>query len=127
MPFHPPGSAAVYQDSKVSLLGPRQRMRLFLRRSSWRIKIRSGQEKPVRFWIELHRLRTVFGLNRFDLTELIWRVFVENVDHSFARRDKQQPRRRLKDIRVDSCSDRERLENFSIVSIHHYCELRVAA
>jgi hypothetical protein len=63
--------APVYQHTKVSRLGPRKRMGLFFSGSPWRIKIRCAQEKVVRLWIDLHRLCSVLGLYRLDLTELV--------------------------------------------------------
>ncbi len=102
-------------------------MGLFFSGSRWRIKIRRAQEKVVGLWIDLHRLRPVLGLYRLDLAELVGRVFVEDVNHAFARRDKQQTRCGLKDVSVHSGGDGKRLDDFSIVCIHHHQELGVAA
>ena len=63
-------------------------MRLLVGGSRWRIEIRRAQEKVVRLGIDLHRLRPVFSLDRFDFAELVRRIFMVNVDHAFARRDK---------------------------------------
>jgi hypothetical protein len=66
------------------------------------------------------------GLDGLDLAELVRRVFVENVDQAFAGRDKQQTRLRLEDVSVHPGGDGKRLNDFSIVGIHHHQELRVA-
>src|SRR6266436_9381471 len=119
--------APINQHTKVSRLRPRQRMGLLFCGSCWRIKIRRAQEQVVRLRIDLHRLGPVLGLDLLDLAELVMRILVENVDHAFAGRDKQQTRCRLKDGSVHPSSDGERLNDFSVVRIHHHHELRVAA
>src|SRR5882762_1753923 len=119
--------APINQHTKVSRLRPRQRMGLLFCGSRWRIKIRRAQEQVVRLRIDLLRLGPVLGLDLIDLAELVRRILVENVDHAFAGRDKQQTRCRLKDSSVHPGSDGERLNDFSIVRIHHHHELRVTA
>src|SRR5882762_4419107 len=126
-PSEPSNSAPINQHTKVSRLRPRQRMGLFFCGSRWRIKIRRAQEQVVRLRIDLHRLGPVLGLDLLDLAELVRRILVENVDHAFAGRDKQQTRCRLKDGSVHPSSDGERLNDFSVVRIHHHHELRAAA
>jgi hypothetical protein len=66
----PPNLTPINQHPKVPRLRPRHRMRLLFCGGRRRIKVRRAQERIVGFWIELHRLGCVFGLNRIDLAEL---------------------------------------------------------
>jgi len=50
------------------------------------IEIRCREKNIVGLWINLQGLSSVLGLNGFNFAELVWRIFMVNVQHPFARR-----------------------------------------
>src|SRR6202166_1065965 len=87
------------------------------------IEIRCSEKNIVGLWINLQRLSPVLGLNGFNLAELVWRIFMVNVQHAFARRYEQHAGRRFEIIATPARRNRIRLEDLSCVGVHHGHEL----
>src|SRR5579859_1901513 len=91
-----------------------------------RAKVHSVQVQIVRLGIQAHSLGSVFSRYRFRFAELIWRVFMENVDHPFACGNKDEPGFRFIRGRIYPGGDWERLQYFSSVGIEHDEHLGIA-
>jgi hypothetical protein len=63
--------APINQHTKRSRNRLSLRMGILLRWSRSRTKIRGGQKKLVRLWIDIHRFGAKLGLDRFDFRELV--------------------------------------------------------
>src|SRR5882762_7312600 len=63
--------APINQYAKRSRNRLSLRMRILLRWSRSRTKIRGGQKKVVRLWIETHCFGAKLGIDRFDFRELV--------------------------------------------------------
>src|SRR5580692_4046514 len=81
-------SPAVNQHVKCSLDRRTLRMRPIRRRRRRGSKIRRIQKQIVGLGVEPHRLGSVFRLDGFRFAELVWRVFVEYMNHALARGNK---------------------------------------
>src|ERR1700730_3206480 len=102
------------------------RMGILLRWSGSRTKIRGGQKKAVRLWIETHRFGAKLGFDRFRFRELVGGILMKNVELAHPGGDKQQSCFSIKDVGVHTGADGQRLDDLAIVRIHHHKKLRVA-
>src|ERR1700756_1895384 len=86
-----------------------------------------GHEEGMRLAVEPHRLCSELSLDGLDSAELVRRVFMEDVDHPLTSGSKQQAGLRLVDCGIDSAGNRERLNDVSVLGIHHHQHLRLAS
>ena len=119
--------APINQYAKRSRNRLSLRMGILLRWSRRRTKIRGGQKKIVRLWIETHCFGAKLGIDRFDFRELVRGILMKNVELAHAGGDKQQPCFRIEDVGVHTGADGQRLDDLAIVRIHHNEKLRLAA
>src|SRR5882757_5532961 len=96
-------------------------------RSGRRAEVDGGEEDVVGFGVEAHGLGAEFGLDGFGFAELVGRVFVENVDHAFARGDEDETGFGFEGGGVHSGGDRKRREHFTGVGIEDDELLWIAA
>jgi len=74
-------------------------MGILLRWGRSRTKIRGGQKKIVRLWIETHCFGAKLGCDRFDCSvSLSGESSMKNVELAHAGGDKQQPCFRIEDV-----------------------------
>src|ERR1700692_2195076 len=82
--------APVNQHTKCSWNRLSFRLGIFFRWSGRsRTKIRGGQKKVVRLWIDANGAGAKFGFERLDFRELVRGILVKNVDLAIAGGDEQ--------------------------------------
>ena len=81
----------------------------------------------VRLCIQSHGFGAELGLDGFDLTEFVGRIFMEDVNHAFTRGSEYQSRFRFISGSVNASRDRKRLNDVSVVSIHDHQHPGIAA